>query len=88
MDAVFLILALLSISIPFLIAKLFWWFYFWLALSVVLAIVELAAKLITGKTISQQFWRWRKDVGKPWQKWLIFGGMTLFWIYLLCHLFL
>lgn len=88
MDAVLLILALLSISIPFIIAKLWWWVGFWITLSIILAIVELAAKIITGKTISQQFWAWRKDVDKAWQKWLIFGGMTAFWIYLLCHLFL
>lgn len=88
MDAVLLILALLSISIPFIIAKLWWWVGFWITLSIVLAIVELAAKIITGKTISQQFWKWRKEEAKWWQKWLILGGMVAFWIYLLCHLFL
>ena len=88
MDAVVLILALLSISIPFIIAKLWWWVGFWITLSIILAIVELAAKIITGKTISQQFWYWRRNVAKPWQKWTIFGGMVIFWIYLLAHLFL
>jgi hypothetical protein len=88
MDAVLLILALLSISVPFIIAKLWWWVGFWVTLSIILAIVEIAAKVITGKTISQQFWAWRRDVGKPWEKWFVFLGMTAFWIYLLCHLFL
>jgi hypothetical protein len=89
MDAVVLIIALLSVSIPFIIAKLYWWFWFWVILSVVLAVVELVAKIKTGKTISQQFWTWRKNPATPaWQKWAIFGGMVIFWGYLLCHLFL
>ena len=88
MDAVLLILALLSISVPFMLAKLWWWVGFWIALSIVLAIVEIAAKVITGRTISQQFWDWRKTNPPKWQKWLILGGMILFWIYLLCHLFI
>jgi len=88
MDAVILILALLVVSIPFVIANLWWWFYFWLTLSGVLAIFELTAKIVTGGTISQQFWTWRKNIAKPWQKWLLFGGMVAFWVYLLTHLFL
>jgi len=88
MDAILLILALLAVSVPFIIAGLWWWFWFWIALSIVLAIFELSAFLVTGRTISQQFWNWRKNVAKPWQKWLIFGGMVAFWIYLLTHLFL
>ena len=89
MDAILLILALLAVSVPFVIAKLWWWFWFWIALSGVLSIFELVAFLKTGKTISQQFWAWKKDPNTPkWQKWLIFGGMVAFWIYLLAHLFL
>ena len=88
MDAVILIIALLAVSVPFVIAGLWWWFYFWIGLSAVLAIFELAAKIVTGRTISQQFWDWRKTKAKTWQKWTIFGGMVLFWIYLLTHLFL
>ena len=89
MDAILLILALLSVSVPFIIAKLYWWVGFWLILAGVLAIVELTAKIVTGKTISQQFWAFRKDSNTlKWKLWLIFGGMTIFWIYLLCHLFM
>lgn len=89
MDAVILIIALLSVSVPFYIAKLMWWFWFWIGISGVLAIFELTSFLVTGRTISQQFWKWRKDPATPaWQKWAIFGGMIIFWGYLLCHLFL
>ena len=88
MDAVILIIALLAVSVPFVIVGLWYWFWFWLALSGVLAIFELVAKIVTGRTISQQFWDWRKTKAKAWQKWTIFGGMVLFWIYLLTHLFL
>ena len=88
MDAILLILALLSLAVPFVLVKLWWWVGFWIILALVLAIVELAAKIITGKTISQQFWAWRKNESKPWQRWLILGGMIAFWIYLLTHLFI
>lgn len=88
MDAVILIIALLSVSVPFLIAGLMRWFWFWLFISGVLAVCELAAKLVTGRTISQQFWDWKKTKAKAWQLWTIFIGMVVFWGYLLCHLFL
>jgi hypothetical protein len=88
MDAVLLIIALLSVSVPFAIAKLWYWFWFWLTLAIVLAVFELVAKLRTGKTISQQFWYWRKYEAKTWQLWVLGGGMVVFWIYLLTHLFL
>ena len=88
MDAVILILALLALTIPFAIAGLWWWFWLWVAIAGVLGITELLAALITGKTISQRFWAWRKDPNTPnWQKWLILGGMIAFWAYLLIHLF-
>ena len=46
MDAILLILALLSISVPFIIAKLWWWVGFWITLSIVLAVVEPTTRLI------------------------------------------
>ena len=88
MDAVVLILALLALSVPFVLAKLWWWFWFWIALAVVLAVFELVAFIVTGKTISQQFWAWKNIETNRWKKWFIFWGMIAFWIYLLCHLFL
>jgi len=89
MDAVLLILAILALCVPFALAKLWWWVYFWAGLSALLGILELTSFLVTGKTISQQFWKWRKDPATPkWQKWLIFGGMIAFWVYVICHLFL
>ena len=89
MDAILLILALLALAVPFAIAKLWWWVGFWLILAGVLGIVEGVSALVTGKTISQQFWAWRRNPATPkWQKWAIFVGMIAFWIFLLCHLFM
>lgn len=89
MDAIVLILALLALAVPFIIAKLWWWVAFWVMLSACLGVFELISFLRTGKTISQQFWAWRKDPNTPaWLKWSVFGGMIAFWAYLLCHLFL
>lgn len=86
MDAVVLVIALLMLAVPFVLAKLWWWVAFWGALAIVLIIFEIAAKIITGKTISQQFWAWRETAPK-WLKWLIGGGMIAFWAYLIWHLF-
>ena len=89
MDAVLLILELMAVSVPYMLAGLWWWVGFWLLLSAVLAIVEIAAKVITGRTISQQFWDWRRNPATPaWKKWTILGGMIAFWIYLLAHLYI
>lgn len=89
MDAVVLILAILALCVPFAIAKLWWWVGFWVGLSVLLGIIEAAAFFITGKTISQKFWAWRRDPATPkWLKWTVLGGMIGFWIYVVLHLFL
>jgi hypothetical protein len=88
MDAVVLILALLAVAVPFALAKLWWWVIFWGSLAIVLAIFELVAFLVTGKTMSQQFWAWVRSSATPkWLKWFVFCGMLAFWAYLLFHLF-
>lgn len=87
MDAIILIAVFLVFIVPFIIAKLWWWVAFWGAIALVLGGFELASFLITGKTISQRFWAWKKTAPK-WQKYLILGGMISFWTYLICHLFL
>ena len=35
-----------------------WWRWFWWSLAMLLVIWEVAAKLVTGKTLSQQYWAW------------------------------
>ena len=90
MDAIIILAVfLLCLGVPFGLAGLWWWFGFWWLIGGVLAITELVSKLVTGKTISQRFWDWRKNPATPgWKKGLILGGMVVFWGYLLCHLFL
>ena len=90
MDAVIVIAVfLLALGVPFAIAGLWWWFAFWWAIGATLGITEIISKVVTGRTISQRFWDWRKKATTPkWQIRLIFGGMVVFWGYLLCHLFL
>ena len=89
MDAVKVIGIFILMVIPFIIAKLWWWVGFWVILGVLLGIVELVSVLVSGKTISQRFWKWRKKTETS--KWLVYtmlAGMILFWAYLMCHLFL
>lgn len=88
MDAVIIIVVfVLCLGVPFALAKLWWWFFFWVAIGTILGITEAVSYFVTGKTISQKFWKWRETAPK-WKKWLIFGGMVVFWCYLLGHLFL
>ena len=89
MDALVLLLTFAFLLIPFILAKLWWWVVFWCVIAVALALFELVAFLVTKKTISQQFWAWVRKTETPfWKKALVFAGMSAFWIYLLCHLFL
>ena len=41
--------------------KIGWWRWFWIAQAVLLGGFELGAKIVTGKTISQQFWAFYAD---------------------------
>ena len=90
MDAVLLIGAFaLLLIVPFALAKLYFWMWFWLGIALLLAAGEGISFFTTGKTMSQKFWAWRRDQTVPmWKKWLILGGMGVFWIFLLGHLFL
>jgi len=88
MDAVIvLIVFLVCLGIPFAIGGLWWWFGFWWVIGGALALTEYIAKVITGNTISKQFWIW-KETASPVKKYSILAGMVAFWGYLLGHLFL
>ena len=54
MDAIIAIVVLVGILA--LWWRLKWWRWFWIALVALLGGFELTAKLVTGKTLSQQFW--------------------------------
>jgi len=89
MDAVLVIGMFIVILVPFILAKLWWWVALWATVALVLGIFEIVSYLVTGKTISQQFWKWSKDPSTPlWKRWSCFGGMIIFWLFLLAHLFL
>lgn len=90
MDALLLIFAFgVLLLLPFALAKLWFWFYFWCGIAILLAIGEAISFLATKKTMSQKFWAWRRDPAVPiWKKWAILAGMSIFWLFLLGHLFL
>jgi len=90
MDALLLIVAFgVLLLIPFALAKLWFWFFFWCGIAILLSIGEAVSFFTTGRTMSQKFWAWRRDQTVPmWKKLLILGGMLVFWLFLLGHLFL
>lgn len=83
-EVIFIIALLALLVLPFLIFKLWWWFWCFLTIGIVVAVFELVASLVTGKTISQQFWAWSSVSG--WKKWVIVGMLILGWAFLILHL--
>jgi len=54
MDAVIAVIVVVSFLLAFW--RIGWWRWFWLGIALYLGLFELAAKLVTGHTISQQYW--------------------------------
>ena len=69
-----------------------WWFAWWVWLAISLGVTELVSKIVTGRTISQHFWRWSAKVdesGKYVNKWKAIGTLALWsiaWGILIVHL--
>lgn len=62
MDAVIAVMAVAAFILAFWRIGL--WRWFWFGLAIYLGLFELGAKLITGRTISQQYWAWAQT--SPW----------------------
>ena len=80
MDALLILLALSSLVVTYYLAKLYWWAWFWTGMIVLATLFELAAKLHTSKTLSQQFWAYslvNKDEGLGLGILVIAGGIGL-----------
>lgn len=82
MDAVIAILAVAGLVYGF--RKVGWWRWFWLGLAAYLALFELAAKLVTGHTISQQFWAYAAAHGRT--AWTLAGVIVAGGVGLAAHL--
>lgn len=69
-----------------------WWFGWWCWLALSLAVTEITSKLVTGRSISQHFWRWSAAVdkeGKYVNRWKAVGTLALWtvaWGILIVHL--
>ena len=72
MDALIAVLAVAALVLAF--RKIGWWRWFWLGLAVYLGLFELAAKVMTGHTLSQQFWMFH--AAHPITGWVA-GGLVL-----------
>lgn len=92
LEVIFIVVMLAMWILPFAVLKLWWWFWMFTAVGVVFGIFEALAALVTGKTLSQQFWKWstetdycgkRKNVGKAL---IVLACMGIGWIMLLIHL--
>jgi len=84
MDAVIAVVAFLALIVPFLLAKLWGWVALWIAIALVLGVVEGGSYLTTRRTISQRFWEFRRQ--HRLFSWVLIGLMTAAWLGLVAHL--
>jgi len=85
-EVIFIIILLVGLVAPFLIFQLWWWAVTMGTIALIVALSEIISKLVTGKTISQQFWAWSITVGNRWKAWLLLGSLQVAWLALLWHL--
>ncbi len=69
MDAIIAVIAIAILLLAFHLAKLHWWVWFWTGMIALLGSFELGAKLVTGKTLSQQFWAY--SLANPVEGWIL-----------------
>ena len=82
MDAVVAILAIAALFYSF--RKIGWWKWFWVGQTVLLGGFELGAKIVTGKTLSQQFWAYMAV--NPVQAWVAIATLLILAAGLAIHL--
>jgi len=83
-DALVIVALLLGSVGLFWFAGLRYWAYFWLSLTLILALWEGVAKLRKGRTLSQRFQAYRRD--HPLMAGVLLGMMVLGTIGLAVHL--
>ena len=76
----------LCLTAPFAIFKVWWWFWTMVIIGVVIGLVEVIAKIKTGKTMSQMFWRWGET--NKTKALIVIGSLAIGWTLFLLHLIL
>ena len=86
MSEVLFIVAMLGLVVaPWWIAKATrWWAYLWTGIAVLVIVVEIIAKVMTDRTISQQFWAFGVD--NLTGAWLLVASMFASIVVLSWHL--
>ena len=69
MDAVVAVIAIAILLLSFHLAGLQWWVWFWAGIITQLGLFELASRLITEETLSEQFWTY--SLANPIQGWIL-----------------
>jgi hypothetical protein len=83
-DAIVAVLAVAAFMWAFGSAGLRWWVWFWAGMTGLLALFELASKLETGRTLSQQFWAY--SLNHHAGAWMLAGLVAAGGIGLAAHL--
>lgn len=74
----------LFLLVPSAIFGQWWLFSAFLIFGIIFGLTEWLSTIKTGKTISQQFWVFKRE--HPIKAYIILGGMAIAWIFLLIHL--
>ncbi|KKN01817.1 hypothetical protein LCGC14_1123990 [marine sediment metagenome] len=79
-DAIVTVAVMAGFIFAFRVVGLIWWSWFWTGLTFYLALFEIAARVETRLTISQQFWAY--SLNHPVGAWVLagmvgFGGIGL-----------
>ena len=94
-EVIFIICMFACWILPPIIFGLMWWAGFFVGVGVLFGAVEILAKVLTGRTLSQKFWDWSMEeevsasaIVYPNKKkaWVYLGCMLAGWIMLLIHL--
>lgn len=84
MDAVWALVAIVGLILPFALLQLWGWVSLIVAVAIAVGTVEFVWWKQTGRTVSQQFWAFRKQHRKT--SWVLLALLALVWVALLVHL--
>jgi hypothetical protein len=84
MDFLWVLAGLLGVEALFWRYHLTYWIIFWTIFILWFAVMELVAKLKTGRSLSQQMWD--RIRGQPKRIWIVRAALIIFWAIVVLHL--
>jgi hypothetical protein len=83
-QALFVICMLGGLLVPSALFGQWWLFASFFIFGVIFGVLEIIAKIKSGKTVSQHFWEWSRTHKS--KAWILLACMLIAWLALLVHL--